>query len=495
LQKDIPPAACATEENNKAAPGVTSTGGVIEGRSLGGPSALSLHQNRKAENPVKRVFLYVRVSTEEQAIHGLSIEAQTIALETWAKANGHKVVGIYTDAGVSARKPASKRQELQRLLGDVRAGKGELIVFTKLDRWFRNIAEYYKVQEVLEKYHVDWRTIHEDYDTSTASGRLKINIMLSVAQDEADRASERIKAINEMKRQKREPLTGDCMPGYKIEGKKYVKDPALEAAVNGFFRTYLARGSISAAMDEAGRLGLKLQYHRAHKMLDSTAYYGRYFDADGMTPPYITKEEFEEIQSMRRRVVRKSPKNRIYIFSGLIVCGECGGRMGGRVNTNQESYYYNCSAHYLRTAECSNRINLGQKKIEAFLLETIREEMDQQKAALNAVPHQKQRDYKAEIAALRGKIDRLKDLYVNDLITLEQCKADQRIYQDKIELLEKESSEQKVPNFKTADRLLASGWEVVYKSLKSEQKQEFWRILLKEIRIYPDRHIEFDLRL
>ena len=444
---------------------------------------------------MKRVFLYVRVSTEEQAIHGLSIEAQTIALETWAKANGHKVVGIYTDAGVSARKPASKRQELQRLLGDVRAGKGELIVFTKLDRWFRNIAEYYKVQEVLEKYHVDWRTIHEDYDTSTASGRLKINIMLSVAQDEADRASERIKAINEMKRQKREPLTGDCMPGYKIEGKKYVKDPALEAAVNGFFRTYLARGSISAAMDEAGRLGLKLQYHRAHKMLDSTAYYGRYFDADGMTPPYITKEEFEEIQSMRRRVVRKSPKNRIYIFSGLIVCGECGGRMGGRVNTNQESYYYNCSAHYLRTAECSNRINLGQKKIEAFLLETIREEMDQQKAALNAVPHQKQRDYKAEIAALRGKIDRLKDLYVNDLITLEQCKADQRIYQDKIELLEKESSEQKVPNFKTADRLLASGWEVVYKSLKSEQKQEFWRILLKEIQISPDRHIEFDLRL
>ena len=164
---------------------------------------------------MKRVFLYIRVSTEEQAIHGLSIEAQTAALEEWARANRHKVVGVYIDAGISARKPASKRPELQRLLDDVRAGAGELIVFTKLDRWFRNIAEYYKVQEVLEKNHVDWKTIHEDYDTTTASGRLKINIMLSVAQDEADRTSERIKAINEMKRQKREPLTGDCMPGYK----------------------------------------------------------------------------------------------------------------------------------------------------------------------------------------------------------------------------------------------------------------------------------------
>ena len=48
---------------------------------------------------MKRVFLYVRVSTEEQAIHGLSIDAQTAALEEWARTNGHKVVGVYTDAG------------------------------------------------------------------------------------------------------------------------------------------------------------------------------------------------------------------------------------------------------------------------------------------------------------------------------------------------------------------------------------------------------------
>ena len=305
---------------------------------------------------MKSVFLYVRVSTEEQAIHGLSIEAQTSALEEWARSAGHKVVGVYTDAGISARKPASKRPALQKLLSDVCAGKGELVAFTKLDRWFRNIAEYYKVQEVLEKHHVDWKTIQEDYDTSNAAGRLKINIMLSVAQDEADRTSERIKTVNEMKRQKREPLTGDCMPGYKIDGKKYIKDPESEAAVSAFFRTYLDRGSVSAAMEEARRLGLKINYRRAHKMLDSTAYYGRYFDADGMTPPYISKEEFSQIQSMRRRVVRKSPKNRVYIFSGLIVCGECGKRMGGRVNTNQESYFYNCHSHYLDGAICSKKL-------------------------------------------------------------------------------------------------------------------------------------------
>ena len=214
---------------------------------------------------MKRVFLYVRVSTEEQAVHGLFIEAQTKALEMWARANGHKVVDTYVDAGISARKPDMKRPELQRLLADAQAGKGELIVFTKLDRWFRNIAEYYKVQEILEKCHIDWRTIHEDYDTSTASGRLKINIMLSVAQDEADRTRERIKAVFECKRQKLEPLTGQMPYGYIIDGKKIVKDPETEKAVDTFFRSFLSSGSIATAQrDVSEQYGISLSYSKRH---------------------------------------------------------------------------------------------------------------------------------------------------------------------------------------------------------------------------------------
>lgn len=266
---------------------------------------------------MKRVFLYARVSTEEQAVHGLSIEAQTLALEGWARSNGHKIVGTYIDAGISARKPAKKRPELQRLLADVQAGKGELIVFTKLDRWFRNIANYYSVQEVLEKYHVDWKTIHVDYDTSTASGRLKINIMLSVAQDEADRTSERIKAVFEMKRQKMEPLTGQKPLGYKIDGKKFIKDPDTEVAIEAFFRTFLASGSITEAQRNVHeQYGLNIPCLTAHRMLENAAYKGRYYGMDGMMPPYLTDEEFDKIQSMRHRTARKTTKNRTYLFQG-----------------------------------------------------------------------------------------------------------------------------------------------------------------------------------
>ena len=117
--------------NGKTAPGTRNIGGGHKGRSHA--DALPFHIIRVwEENQVKHVFLYIRVSTEEQAIHGLSIEAQTAALEEWTRANGYKAVDTYIDAGISARKPASKRPELQRLLTDVKAGKGEMVVFTKL---------------------------------------------------------------------------------------------------------------------------------------------------------------------------------------------------------------------------------------------------------------------------------------------------------------------------------------------------------------------------
>lgn len=446
---------------------------------------------------MQRVFLYIRVSTEEQAIHGLSIDAQTAALKEWAKRGGYKVVDIYADAGISARKPASKRPELQRLLEDIRAGKGELVVFTKLDRWFRNISEYYKVQEVLEKHRVDWKTIQEDYDTTTASGRLKINIMLSVAQDEADRTSERIKAVFEMKRQKLEPLTGDCPTGYAIEGKRFVKHPETEAAVDGFFKTFLASGSVIRSMDEAERHGLRIPYHLAHKMLDSTAYYGHYYNIDGMTPPYITREEYDKIQSMRRRIVRKTSKNRVYLFSGLISCGECGTRMGGRVSTKTDYRSYNCTAHYMKVSKCGNKVNLGEPKIEAYLMGTVREKMNRLKLEeLEVSPLEKGRDYKGEIAALRSKIKKVNRLYVNEMISFEECKAENESYNAQIKALEHDASQQqKTPDFTAAEELLTAGWEKMYQTLPPEKKQEFWRILIKEIRIYPDRHIEYDLNV
>ena len=135
---------------------------------------------------ILRAGLYERVSTEEQALKGYSIEAQKDLLEEYCHKNEIKIVGHYTDEGISGAKPPLKRPSLQRLLDDVQAGKVDIILFTKLDRWFRSVQEYYKVQEILDKHNVSWKTVLEDYNTDTSDGRLKVNIMLSVATSDSD---------------------------------------------------------------------------------------------------------------------------------------------------------------------------------------------------------------------------------------------------------------------------------------------------------------------
>lgn len=332
---------------------------------------------------VLRAALYPRVSTEEQAKFGLSIHDQQNDLEEYAKANNMKVVGVFPDAGFSARKKIEKRPAMLQLLEAVKRDEVDIILVTKLDRWFRNIGEYYKVQEILEAHNVSWKTIYEDYDTSTAAGRLKINIMLAVAQDEADRASERIKKVLDAKKDRNEVCTGHLPKGYKIEGKFAVIDKEAEPVIRRYFSTFLETGSITKAMDAVPEL--KLKYQTASQMLDNTGYMG---DWHGIKlPPYLTPQEFQRVQGLRTRVTRKSPYNRTYIFSGLIVCGECGRRMTGHPSPRPSgacSYSYYCQGSAQRKG-CNNGNFTVEWKIEDYLLSTIDEQIQ---IKLQAKPRQ-----------------------------------------------------------------------------------------------------------
>lgn len=444
-----------------------------------------------------RTAAYVRVSTEEQKLHGLSVEAQTSALEGWAKQNHCKIVKFYNDAGFSARKPYSKRPAMVELLKDVQAGKFDLIIFTKLDRWFRSLPDYFKVQEILEKNNVNWKTIHEDYDTSTASGRLKINIMLSVAQDEADRASERIKAVFERKREKLEPISGSMPLGYMISGKKIVKDPATEELVNDIFQKFMACGSIYETQKFIlDKYQIRLFYQRISKILYNPTYYGDAHGATGIAPAYITKEQFDKVQGMRYKKVRKTKENRVYIFSGLVVCGECRKRMSFSPARGNASPICKCRAHHIEKSGCTNKVCITEKKIEEYILDMVEAKMNDYMVMLEKANQSgKEKSHKSEIASIRAKISRVKDLYINDLITLEECKSqNDALNQQLEELMEKEKTP-KVVDLAKLQSMLKSGWKNDYSDISAREKQEFWRILIKQITIYPDRTIDFDLNL
>ena len=125
---------------------------------------------------IVRAALYIRVSGEEQKIKGLSLEAQQERLEAYAKERGWIIAGVFIDAAKTARKNMHKRSEFQRMIEVVKRDEIDVLLFCRLDRWFRSVADYYKVMEILEAHNCNWVTSDEEYNTSTANGRLYINV-------------------------------------------------------------------------------------------------------------------------------------------------------------------------------------------------------------------------------------------------------------------------------------------------------------------------------
>lgn len=280
---------------------------------------------------MKRAALYVRVSTQEQKNSGLSVDSQIDALEKYCEEQGYTVAGIYNDAGISARKKYTKRPALLQLLEDCKQCKIDIILFTRLDRWFRAVAGYYEVQSVLDACKVPWRAIWEDYETETSQGIFKVNIMLSVAQAEADRDSEKIRSVMGFKRNNKEYIGGKVPVGYRIEGKKIVKDEKTRGIIEDMFEHYFQ------AFSKAGTADYILSKYpdfvrtrtRLVKIMSSPAYRGEMYGVKNYCEPYITEEQAQKINEVSSQKTWTDCRRRIYIFSGLMKCPICGCRLSG----------------------------------------------------------------------------------------------------------------------------------------------------------------------
>lgn len=435
-----------------------------------------------------RVALYIRVSTEDQARHGVSVEAQTAALRAWATQENMQVVGEYIDAGLSARKPASKRPELQRLLADVKAGKVQLIAFTKLDRWFRNIAEYYKVQEILEAHNTSWRAIHEDYETVTASGRLKVNIMLAVNQDEADRDSERIRAVFDRKKELGEVISGSVPLGYKIENKKYAIDEATADMARDMFSVFMeTRSAYATQRYMLKTYGYKRDVTTVKRMLESPMYKGEKYGQKDYCPALITPAQHDAVvEILSERAARNSskPAGRIYIFKGLVRCAECRHIHTGVCGKGH--HYYRC-AERVFVGTCQNKKLMREDKIEAYLIEHIIQKCRDYNIE---VERQRKAQPKNDEALLRRKMIKLKDLYLNDLIEKADYERDFLAIRAQLEAIDKtkEIVQEPIDIDKMQDAL------DMYSTMDSTEKRAFWSLIIKEIVVSNGQILSFTLR-
>lgn len=440
-----------------------------------------------------RVALYIRVSGEEQKIKGLSLEAQQERLEEYARQQGWVVVGIYIDAAKTARKDMRKRSEFQKMISSVKRDEIDLLLFCRLDRWFRSVADYYKIMEILQTHHCDWKTTDEEYDTSTANGRLYINVKLSIAQNEADICSERISVVFDSKVQHGTVVSGSCPFGYVVnEEKRLVIDPDAAAIVRDAFNYYESsisqRGTIRHIRETYGVNWCDATFRR---MLSERLYTGVY-DSRGrynenFCEPIISKEQFEHVQALTSRNARSVPSGKVYIFTSILKCAECNHNLVGYVTGPY--YYYRCNQHFQRD-RCSHNKSVRESYVEEWLFEHLGEELERCKLEWDVQAAERKKKMRStDKAVLKRKLTKLKELYMDDLINIEEYKKDYQIYTAALQQIPDEAPEETPPDFSAVERMLQADFKSIYDSLTREEKRTLWRSVISEIRVDRDNNI------
>lgn len=436
---------------------------------------------------IKSVGGYIRVSTTEQAMRGVSLESQEEAIRNWCERNGYKLTDLYIDRGITARKKLQNRKEFCRMMQDVQSHRINHIVVLRLDRFFRNTYDYHRMmKEYLEPNGCEWSAINEDYDTTTTNGRLMINLRLAIAEQECDIDSDRIKDVFRNRIRNGHVVTGRQAMGYSITEDKRLEPNEDAQTVRDIFDSFLATGCVRKTMiDIREKDGLVLNFKSFRAILSKEIYIGKYRDNRSFCEPIIEKEKFEIVQKMLENNTWFRPNAKYkepFFFSGLLICPDCGKIMSGCRNTwGYKSY--RCMGHY-GDKVCPNNRYLSEPLIEQYLEENITKEWERFKTR-TAEARKQVRPKEKSRQQIEGMLKRLNELYIKG--TIEMADYEKR-YAELEEQLKRAEEDPTVQIRKSTDELIVKNFGEAYNDLTAEEKNPFWRFIVKEVH-FKDKQV------
>ena len=247
--------------------------------------------------------IYVRVSTQEQAQQGFSLDAQQEALENYAKALGYEIFKIYRDEGKSA-KDIQHRPEMVQMLKDAEAKKFSAIFIYKLDRFSRSLKDLILTIDKLKEIGIDFVSLQDKIETTSASGKLMFHIISAFAEFERNIIGDRTKFGMERKAKEGGFIT-KAPKGYKLIDKKLVIDNEQSEEVKKIFEDFL-NSEISLT-----QLGKKygLTTSGIKKLLQNTTYLGKVKfannETEGQHDSLLDKELFDKVQEKMKLKFQK----------------------------------------------------------------------------------------------------------------------------------------------------------------------------------------------
>jgi len=324
------------------------------------------------------VGIYMRVSTGKQVEHGFSLDAQKeegtqFAYRTFGE---DVVIEYYVDEGISA-KSTQGRNDLKRMMKDVRTGSLDAIVTWKVSRLSRSLSDSLKLVEEIYREKVRFISIKEG-EYGSSHGNLQFNILASVAQYQREELSENVQ-FGMSQRARSGKFNGGIVLGYKSVDKELVIVPEEAETVKVIFHKYVNEGwgtkKISNHLNSTGKRtkkGNTFSIVSVSTILDNPIYKGYvrfnqvidwetnrrkgknadYIIEKGNHEPIIDEKTWDRAAELRKKRRTGTPRQYSGTFplTSIAKCPECGSYMtslyGSKRKDGTKKRYYACGQYH-----------------------------------------------------------------------------------------------------------------------------------------------------
>ena len=166
-----------------------------------------------------RAALYARVSLDDQAKHGHSLEGQLHAMQMYCRLHHFDVYESYVDAGLSGTS-MNGRRELQRMLEDCKANRIDVVVIFRISRLSRDLVDLLEIVQTLRQHNISLYSVEDHFDSGSDYGNFTLQIMGATAQLERDYIADNVKASS-LERSKQGRWNG----GNNVLGYRWIRNP------------------------------------------------------------------------------------------------------------------------------------------------------------------------------------------------------------------------------------------------------------------------------
>ncbi|MCT1398093.1 recombinase family protein [Paenibacillus sp. p3-SID867] len=502
-------------------------------------------------NQTIRVAIYARVSTEEQAEYGYSIDAQLDTLRKYCELYSWVIVGEYVDRGVSG-KSIEGRYELQRLLRDAQDRKFDEVFVWKFNRMARKNIDLLHIVDLLEKNNVAFRSFSENFDTSTSMGKFALQMMGAVGELERNTIVDNVK-MGHKQRARTGKHNGKVPLGYrsvKVDERgresKIIIIEEEAALVRNIFEQYAAGHGLKAianALNHRGhktRTGKPFSTCSVRDILDNPMFvgkirYNRYENwaerrrkgktselilVEGHHPAVISDELWEKVQLLRRKK-GTMPKKRFegeYLLTGLMRCPECGAAMTASRTVNRAKdgtkvvrMYYSCGRFRSQGSSVCHANSVRKDEAEKAVTERIRQAVakpDILKKVVRSVNEHRSgriKPLRDELAAVQARIDKLEEKKRKYLGLYEMDEIDRDLFVGRLNDLNKEldaeltlrsklelelRDDQADPVSYESVRALMGKFDALLRHSPFQQRKTLLHLIVKKIKLDSNRRVE-----